>query len=302
MESEAPRGLLIAEDAKTVAMLQRVASAAQFPLRWISTVDEIAAEQIADYSLLVLGESVLGGAVGSQVELLRRGAHPSLRIAVVDESQDRRAALDRILVQHADHLIPAGTSEDVLFATLRKLGSGTFFGLERYLLPGVNADFWTLGSSDEKTPVLDQLRASADRVNCHPRITDLLLSAVDEMIINAIYRPVPSAETTGRSVRPVTVACATDGRFLAVSVRDEHGLFRHEDLIRAIRKALVHEERGIAETAVHASLGFRLMLAALSHLAINVEPGRRTEIIGLVDLRLSLKEYRSAVPGLGMFT
>jgi hypothetical protein len=302
MASESPGGLVIAQAPQTLALLQRAASAAYYPLRVVSTAAEISAERIADHALLVLGESVLTGDLAKHVEDLRRDAAPSLRIAVVHESPDRRAALDHILAQRADHLIPAGGSEAVLAATLRKLASGTFFGLERYLQPGVPTDFWTLGSSDEKAAVIDRIKAFADEARCHPRITDLLISAVDEMIINAIYRPEPIAETTGRSGRPVTVACASDGRFLAVSVRDEYGLFRHEDLIRAIRKALEHEATGIAETAAHASLGFRLMLGALSHLAINVEPGRRTEIVGLVDLQTTLKQYRSAVPGLGMFT
>ncbi len=44
------------------------------------------------------------------------------------------------------------------------------------------------------------------------------------------------------------------------------------------------------------------MLEALSQLAINVEPGRRTEIIGIVDLRKSLREYRSAAPAFNVFT
>jgi len=96
--------------------------------------------------------------------------------------------------------------------------------------------------------------------------------------------------------------CALPIWFLGVAVLDEHGLFCHDDLFRGIGQALENEERGIPEDATHAHLGFRIMLSTLSHLVINVDPGRCTEIIGLVDLRKTLKEYRSSVPSLGMFT
>ena len=150
--------------------------------------------------------------------------------------------------------------------------------------------------------MLDGVKAMALEVRCHPRIADLVVAAVDEMVINALYRPEPIEHGTGRSSRPVTVECGSDGRFLGVAVLDEHGLFAHDDLFRGIGKALEHEERGLAEDATHAHLGFRIMLSTLSHLVINVDPGRCTEIIGLVDLRKSLKEYRTSVPSLGMFT
>jgi anti-sigma regulatory factor (Ser/Thr protein kinase) len=146
--------------------------------------------------------------------------------------------------------------------------------------------------------VLDGIREAAEEVNCHPRIIDLLVSAVDEMIINALYRPAVQS-TDGK---PVTVECGSDGRLFAVAVVDEHGLFRREDMFRAVGQALEHERKGIPPDVSQANLGFRIMLSTLSHLVINVDPGRRTEIIGIVDLRKSLREYRNAVPSLGLFS
>ncbi|MBA3452766.1 MAG: hypothetical protein H0T42_06735 [Deltaproteobacteria bacterium] len=301
MASKPPRTLVIAQDPGTHTLVERVTRDARQPIR-LTSVLEVTADGAADVPLLVLGEPELTADLPEHIEKLRAGGPTPMLIALIDESQDRRAALDRVLAQHIDHLIPSAAIEDLLLATLRKLDSGEYFGLEYYLRPGIETLFWTLGASHEKAVVLDEIKKIAGEVKCHPRITDLLVTAVDEMIINALYRPDPAAEEAGQSSRPVTVACGCDGRFLAVSVLDEYGRFRHQDLVDAIRKALEHEQHGIAETAAHASLGFRLMLGALSHLVINVDPGRRTEIIGLVDLRRSLKDHRSAVPGLGMFT
>ncbi len=87
-----------------------------------------------------------------------------------------------------------------------------------------------------------------------------------------------------------------------VSVLDEYGRFRPEDLYAGLGRAREHEQRTIPSEARSANLGFRIMLEALSQLAINVEPGRRTEIIGIVDLRKSLREYRSTAPAFNVFT
>jgi len=296
------RALVIARDPATRATIQRVMSAAQYDVQILASADELHAEGLEAYSLLVLGVSSLRGELGEQLQRLREkeGGSP-LRIALINEAQDRRAALDTIRSQHADHLLSTGSSDDTLFATVSKLLLEEYFGLKKYLLWGAETRSWSLTRSGEKETVLDGVKLMAGEVRCHPRITDLLVSAVDEMIINALYRPEPMDETK-RSRRPVTVECGSDGRFLGVAVLDEHGLFCHDDLFRGIGKALEHEQKGIAEDASHANLGFRIMLSTLSHLVINVDPGRCTEIIGLVDLRKSLKDYRTAVPSLGMFT
>ena len=300
---ERRRALVIAQDAQTRAMIQRVMSAAQYDVRVLDGAAGLQDERLEDYALLVLGESSLRGELGERLQRMREQARPSLRIALINETHDRRAALDTIRSQQADHLLPSGgSSEDTLFATLSKLLLEEYFGLKKYLLWGAETRSWTLHTSLEKARVLEGVKEMAVEVSCHPRVTDLLVAAVDEMIINALYRPEPIDHGTGRSSRPVTVECGSDGRFLGVAVLDEHGLFCHDDLFRGIGKALEHEEKGIAAEATHAHLGFRIMLSTLSHLVINVDPGRCTEIIGLVDLRKSLKEYRTSVPSLGMFT
>jgi diguanylate cyclase (GGDEF)-like protein len=299
---ERRRALVVAQDPQTRAMIHRVMSAAQYDVRILDSPAAVQTESLEQYSLLVLGESSLRGELGERLQQLREQHRPQLRIALINEAHDRRAALDTIRAQHADHLLPSSSSEDTLFATLSKLLLQEYFGLKKYLLWGAETRSWMMHSSEEKPRVLDEVKEMALEVDCHPRIADLMVSAVDEMIINALYRAEPIDARSGRSRRPVTVECGSDGRFLGVAVLDEHGLFCHDDLFRGIGKALEHEEKGIAHDAANAHLGFRIMLSTLSHLVINVDPGRCTEIIGLVDLRKSLKEYRTAVPSLGMFT
>src|SRR5688572_16886837 len=116
------------------------------------------------------------------------------------------------------------------------------------------------------------------------------------MIINALY----AGPAAGRH-QPITVEYGSDGRLMAVAVIDTYGMFQPDLLYEALGHALEQEQRGMPLDAERGSLGFRTMLSTLSHLVINVDPGTRTEMIGLVDLRKSLRDYRRASPSMGMF-
>jgi len=301
-ESQRLRAIVLAQDAQMNATIQRVMSAARYQVSMLTSAEEIRNEDLETCSLLVVGTSSLRGELGERIKHLREREKglPRLRIALLNEAYDRRGALQALHTQHVDHLLSGGPADDTLFATVSKLVLGEYFGLKKYLYWGAETRSWSITSSAEKSNVLDAVKQQAADVSCHPRITDLLVSAVDEMVINALYRPRPEAGDSNR--RPVTVECGSDGRFLGVAVIDEHGLFCHEDLFHGIGKALEREEQGLPDSAPQAHLGFRIMLSTLSHLVINVDPGSCTEIIGLVDLRKSLKEYRRTVPSLGMFT
>ena len=158
---------------------------------------------------------------------------------------------------------------------------------------GTGSRSWNIVTRAEKDAVLEGVREIAADVDCHPRVLDLLISAVDEMIINALK--------VSKEEQNIAIECGSDGRLLAVSVLDECGSFLHEDLFQGIGMALQHDEKGLPPEHTHAHLGFRIMLEALSQVAINVDPGVCTEVIGIVDLRRSLREHRKAIPNLGMF-
>ncbi len=294
-----PRALVISERTQTRDLVARVLRAAKYDARLLyetlGGIDQIELEQ---YSLVVVGESSLRRDLGGLLQRIREKAGPAVRIVVINEAGDRTGAIETIRTEHVEHLIGDTHSEEALFATLNKLLLGQYFGMEKYLLWGADPRTYSVSTSSEKEKVLSGIKLLAKEVRCHPRVADLLVAAVDEMVINALFRPAQRADV---EPKPVTVECGSDGRLLAVAVRDEHGLFRHEDLLRGLGEALQHEHQGIPPDASQASLGFRIMLGALSQLAINVEPGRCTELIGIVDLRKSLKEHRATVPTLGFF-
>jgi len=289
LRSEA-RALVLCDDAATRVQVERVLHAAA-----CEVAPEFAPEEIGRCNLFIIGETKLRESIGPVLRQLQRD--PAVRIVVVNEHGDRKAALGTIHTERVEHLVPSAIADEALFATLTKLIVGDYFGIQKYLMYGARTETWQLASPEDKPRVLDGIVRFAHSVNCHPRITDQLVQAVDEMIINALFR----SARGGVSLRPVTVELGSDGRLLAVGVADEHGKLDNRDIFDGIGAALQSQVHGVPADTAHAHLGFRIMLDALSQLSVNVDPGKKTEIIGIIDLRRSLREHRAAVPGLGLF-
>lgn len=291
------RALVLTDQPSTRSAVGRVLHAARFEVSTPAKGAVLDPAALGDVQLVVVGESVLG------TPRMPRGLLETLRgkvrLVLVNETADRRASLHAMVSHQLRHVVGASDAADeALFPTLRKLLLGEYFGLHKYLLRGAKTHGWSVEGAEGKAAVLEGIREVAEGVRCHPRICDLLLMAVEEMLLNALFRAPPS----GQPERPVVVECGTDGRLLVVSVLDEHGTFRAQAFHEALARALRHEKRGIPEDETHASLGFKIMLEALSHVAINVDPGRRTEVIGIVDLRRSLREHRARPPTFNLFS
>jgi diguanylate cyclase (GGDEF)-like protein len=289
----AVRTLVMVEQPVTRAMVARVLRAAQHDFLILEPDDPLP-DDAGGFELAVVGEGMLRRRNDFFSRLGER-----TRVVMVNEGSGRKEALGALLSHQVRHMVSVDQSGDeALFATLSKLILGEYFGVRKYLLWGAQLRSWSIVDHDSKTEALHGISRFALEVNCHPRVKDLFLMAVDEMIINALYRAPPD----GAPGRPVAVECGSDGRLLVISVMDKHGRFKPENLYAGLARALDHEQQGIPSGATQANLGFKIMLDALSHLAINLEPGHRTEVIGIVDLRKSLRDHRQSVPGLNVFT
>jgi diguanylate cyclase (GGDEF)-like protein len=287
---EKRRALVITSDEEHLAIAKRVLRTTKHVVHAVDPNAEIADEVLVGCSLIVIGDRALQGPIGAKLFEARRKAKDDFRIIVINETLDRERAIEMISNRHVEHLIGSRSNPaESLFATLTKMLRREFFGVHRYLLAGADIKSWSVAKPAEKSFVLAGVRAVAEEIDCHPRITDLLISAVDEMLINALRN------------QPVTVECGADGRLLCVGVLDDHGALDVDQIYQGLEAASRAKVQGLPEEASSPHLGFRIMLTALSQLAINVEPSRRTEIIGIVDLRKSLRDHRAAAPSLGIF-
>jgi DNA-binding NarL/FixJ family response regulator len=283
---------------ETLTVARRVLLSYRHDLEILDGVREPPNEhQRAKASLVIIGESMLREEVTIQLIEENAKREKPVRVVVVHEDSTRQDVLQTIAEKQVRFFVPSdGNSEEGLFATLNKLLSGRIFGVSRYLLPAADVQRWIITNTEQKDAVLEGVKRFGVDIGSHPRIMDLLLAALDEMIINALYRTGGPSEA-----RPVGVECGADGRILAASVIDEHGLLDSRSVFDGLSTAMRHQRDGIPEDAPSAKLGFRIMLESLSNVVINVDPQHRTEIIGMIDLRKSLREHRSSPPGFGMF-
>jgi hypothetical protein len=217
-------------------------------------------------------------------------------VVVLCAGTGRRAALEVIANRQLRYLVPVDDRlEDSLLTTLGKLSGAELFGLDRYVRHGGILHTWAVEDSVAKVRVLREIGARAQRLGCPQLIADLFLSAIDEMAINAIERHIRA------QLGPIEIVAAAEvGRF-AVAVRDRIGQLRPEHVLGSLVRGGAQKTGGMNLDASSAQLGFRIMFDTLSTLAINVEAGRRTEIVGVIDLGKSLREYRDTVPGWGCF-
>lgn len=282
-----PRAFVLVENTRARVALEDALNATGYTI-------ETGEPCFADNALVALGTTSLATPFAAT---LTREPHPGLMI--VAEDRDRARALEVFAAHRAGYLVDPFAPP--LASTLRKRARQDYFGLRHYLQSGAAERVFEVATSEERRAVLDEVARAATHERCHPRQVELLGSALDEMIINALYRPEPSLLVGDRAERPATVTFACDGRFFGVAVGDTHGRFARNDLFDSLDRASEHARSGIATTTTHASLGVRMMLDGLAQLAINVDPGARTEVLGLVDVQRSLKEQRTAVPGIGWF-
>jgi len=242
-----------------------------------------------DTRVVIIDGSVTASALGLQVcEFAARcGAH----VIALSSRSKPLSGMEAFVRGFSNHTLECSDDlEDALAATLHKLRRGHYFGLDQYLLWGETTRKWNITERSEKADVIAGVHSLGEEVGCHPRVTDLLVSGLDEMLTTALLH---RGHRGGRQM--VTVECGSDGRLFAVSVGDSFGTAAAD----SIRAALRESESGRSES--QRALGLGIMSRALSRLAFNILPGERTEVVGAIDLRRSLRRQRIQRADVGVF-
>ena len=70
-----------------------------------------------------------------------------------------------------------------------------------------------------------------------------------------------------------------DARYVAIEVADQYGTLSRETILASLSK------QDVRDTGGGAGMGIALAYRSCDHLVFNLAPGKRTEIIALVDVR-----------------
>jgi CheY-like chemotaxis protein len=220
-----------------------------------------------------------------------------------------RRFLRNIIAKNDEPLEP-----DELIITAEKLLRNDLFGLQKYLLWGVEPLCVKIRDSREKQDYVHQVSAYALTLGCNERVVELIETIVDEVVTNAIYNAPRTADGTPKyakmSRREAVVLedhevgelhFACDGDYIAIAGIDPFGSLTQETIVSYLNRCLVRGPDQFSDATGGAGIGLFRVFQSLSKFIINIEPGRKTEVISLIDLRLSMKRFRQAAKSFHIF-
>ncbi|MEO8843019.1 MAG: hypothetical protein ABI591_12580 [Kofleriaceae bacterium] len=225
-------------------------------------------------------------------------------VVVVGDDLDDDGLITLMLEAPVSHLVGDPHGAD-LGITSEKLVSGDLFGLEKYLTPGSKIGERVVANDSEKRVVIGEVCAWAEAIGARTPVVHRMASVVDELLMNALHdapRESKPVIDRGGPDRRAVLRWACDDHNIAISVGDAFGALRQRDVIDHVRRA--RDERGRPELDEHgAGLGLYLVLANVASLIVNVDPGRRTEVVCLFDRSaVDRRAIESGVRSLHVFT
>jgi hypothetical protein len=276
-------------------------------LRCTGTEVAIAGDAAAAGDLLgarAVDLALIDGASAGALDVVdrARGATPIIVLGRGDPAETLAMVCDR---EVAHVLARSGDDEAALVQlgrevaiTTEKLLRGDRFGIEKYL-PSFGAELSTaeVRCAEDRDEVVAAVSAYAGWLGAGGEARRAIAAIVDELVTNAVYDAPRDAEGNPRyaavdrrhKVRldpgeEVAVRWASDGEMLAVSVSDAFGALRADHVRKGLRRCLTAADP-IEQKAGGAGLGIYTAIAYSTQLVVNVERGKRTEVIAIVDLR-----------------
>jgi CheY-like chemotaxis protein len=304
--------LVIHPDRKTQRTVHRIVGGTFRPVVLVDDL-EAAAVRIRETPpfLIVVDHQLIRGEEGRK--LLTERDIPCLVLMQDSEPDDLGPLLEG---GSLSYLLanPMPLLAEELSITVQKLTRRQIFGLEKYLTWGIEIRELTLSDADQRRTLVDEMGEDVQRAGLGPRALAATLIA-DELLSNAVFNaPVDDSgshthTTDDRSGSRtladrdlVTLRYACDARYLAIEVEDRYGSLDRRTILRCLTKATNRARDKVSMGTRGAGIGLATVYGSCNHLVFNLEPGRRTQAIALVDVRFRPAELGNAVCSFGIFS
>jgi hypothetical protein len=203
-----------------------------------------------------------------------------------------------------------------LSTTVQKLSRHDLFGLEKYLTWGVDIRELVLADAQQRRALVAEIGDDVRRAQLGPRTLAASTLIADELLSNAVFNAPVDAQgshthasdvrTNARALSSprdrVTLRYACDARYLALEVNDQYGSLDRATILRFLTKASSRARDKVSMTTRGAGIGLATVYGSCNHLVFNLDPGRRTQVIALIDVRFRPTELGSTVCSFGIFT
>ena len=264
----------------------------------IEVAPDLTTATIDDHTIVVVDSEI---ALAS-LDACKRPARAWIAVPGEGLQPAEPTAVSALLHAGWDHVVahPMPLLAEELLATAQKLIRRDCFGLDKYMAWGAEVRSYTLEDAIERDAAVAAIASDVTRVGLPDRIGSLVSVVADELLANALYAaPVDDSGAKHRIHDPrdrsrlltdrdvVSLRWSTDGRYLAIEVRDRWGTIEPA----AIETRLAATKTSTAENG----MGLPLAYACSNQLVLNVAPKALTEVIALLDIRYKPTELaRSA--------
>lgn len=200
-----------------------------------------------------------------------------------------------------------------LSTTVHKLSRKDIFGLEKYLMWGAEIRTLQLEHAEQRRSIVAEVAEDVQHANLGPRPLAAASLIVDELLSNAVFNaPVDNTgshtranddRTTQRALGKdsVQLRYACDARYLAIEVEDSYGSLDRATILRCLTKATSRVRDKVSMSTRGAGIGLATVYGSCNHLVFNLEPGKRTQVIALIDVRFRPTELGNTVCSFGIF-
>jgi hypothetical protein len=201
-----------------------------------------------------------------------------------------------------------------MLVTLRKLLRRDIFGLEKYFAWGVEPQVMHVKSSSDKPALIEAAQSYADSIGVDRRLAQHFCTVADEFFTNAIFNAPVDADGKSRfghcaredevTLGPneaVEVKFSCDGFRLGISIADPFGSLSPQRLLFYLSKCFRKEADQVDDKLGGAGLGLYFVFECLTHFVVNIQPGRRTEMIGLIDVRGTFRDFAERSKSFNVF-
>ncbi len=237
-------------------------------------------------------------------------------VLVVTATRDKKDLVELLSHDVLTNLIAKNTDLKAteLVCTVQKIIRDDIFGFEKYMTWGIQPVDEQVTTSRTKEAILGRLEDYLNNIGCNRRLVGLAMGVADEFLMNAIYNaPVDKTGKTKYHSRSrsepvdlephemVRFRYACDGRVLALSVEDNFGRLERATVLNYLRKCFVRGEDQIDQKDGGAGLGLYYIYESLNQFVINVAPKRRTEMIGIMDVSGTYRDFAEQPKSLNIF-
>lgn len=192
-----------------------------------------------------------------------------------------------------------------LLGTISKILRNDIFGMKKYLAWGAHTLTFHVRDSENRQEYIDCMKDYCRNMGLRRSIINDVEVVAEEFLMNAIYdAPIDKKRQKLFDHMPRTerilltpdqaarLEFGSDGKRLAISVTDPFGSITRAKVMQYLKKCFEGKNITNLNSTGGAGLGLYFCFNHVDSLIINVDPLRKTEFVGIIDIDSSVKDSK----------